>query len=126
MVALRSCWCWSVPYGADRFERTVNCRAAAPASHMTHRHYSLPVAKPRPRYSGPSRAAALSGGAIVGGIVVILIVLGLVLYGMSKIITDAANTATSAPLTTGQGAAAPPPSAMARLRSEDGRAPKSA
>jgi Na+-transporting methylmalonyl-CoA/oxaloacetate decarboxylase gamma subunit len=56
----------------------------------------------------------LSGGAIVGGIVVILIVLGLVLYGMSKIITDAANTATSAPLTTGQGAAAPPPSAMAR------------
>jgi hypothetical protein len=81
---------------------------------MTHRHYGLPVAKPRPSYSGPSRAAALSGGAIVGGIVVILIVLGLVLYGMSKIITDAANTATSAPLTTGQGAAAPPPSAMAR------------
>ena len=81
---------------------------------MAHRHYGVPVAKPRPSYSGPSRAAALSGGAIVGGIVVILIVLGLVLYGMSKIITDAANTATSAPLTTGQGAAAPPPSAMAR------------
>jgi hypothetical protein len=46
--------------------------------------------------------------------VVVLIVLGVVLYGVRKIITDAANTATSAPLTTGQGAAAPPPSGMAR------------
>jgi hypothetical protein len=26
----KSCWCWSVPYGADRSERTVDCRAAAP------------------------------------------------------------------------------------------------
>jgi hypothetical protein len=43
----------------------------------------------------------LSGGAIVGGIVIILIVLGLVLYGVSKIVTDAANnTAASVPQTT--------------------------
>jgi hypothetical protein len=67
---------------------------------MAHRHYGVPVAKPRPSYSGPARAATLSGGAIVGGIVIILIVLGVVLYGVSKIITDAANTATSAPQTT--------------------------
>jgi DNA-binding NarL/FixJ family response regulator len=58
-------------------------------------------ANERPSYSGPTRAATLSGGAIVGGIVVILIVLGLVLYGVSKIVTDAANnTAASAPQTT--------------------------
>ena len=58
-------------------------------------------ANERPSYSGPTRAATLSGGAIVGGIVVILIVLGLVLYGVSKIVTDAANNTTaSAPQTT--------------------------
>jgi hypothetical protein len=69
--------------------------------HMAHRHYGVPVAKPRPSYSGPTRAATLSGGAIVGGIVIILIVLGLVLYGVSKIVTDAANnTAASVPQTT--------------------------
>ena len=61
----------------------------------------LASANERPSYSGPTRAATLSGGAIVGGIVVILIVLGLVLYGVSKIVTDAANnTAASAPQTT--------------------------
>jgi hypothetical protein len=70
---------------------------------MTHRHYGIPVAKPRSTYSGPTRAATLSGGAIVGGIVVMLIVLGLVLYGLSKTVTDAAdNTAASAPQTTGE------------------------
>ena len=64
---------------------------------MAHRHCGVPVAKPRPSYSGPTRAAALSGGAFAG-LVVILIVLGLVLYGVSKIVTDAANnTAASAP-----------------------------
>jgi hypothetical protein len=31
---------------------------------MTHRHYGIPVAKPRPTYSAPSRAAAWRGGAI--------------------------------------------------------------
>ncbi|MFZ1093919.1 MAG: response regulator [Xanthobacteraceae bacterium] len=61
----------------------------------------LASANERPSYSVPTRAATLSGGAIVGGIVVILIVLGLVLYGVSKIVTDAANnTAASAPQTT--------------------------
>jgi hypothetical protein len=63
----------------------VDCRAAAPSclrnvkpyvaqrptgsAHMTHRHYGVRVPKPRPTYSGPTRAAAWSGGAIVGGIV---------------------------------------------------------
>jgi hypothetical protein len=36
---------------------------------MTHRHYGVHVAKPRPTYSGPTRAAAWSGGAIVGAII---------------------------------------------------------
>ena len=63
----------------------------------------LASANERPSYSGPTRAATLSGGAIVGGIVVMLIVLGLVLYGLSKTVTDAAdNTAASAPQTTGE------------------------
>jgi hypothetical protein len=30
---------------------------------MTHRHYGVPVAKPRPTYTGETRAAALSGGS---------------------------------------------------------------
>jgi hypothetical protein len=70
----------------------------------------------RPARATPGQPVLpLSGVAIVGGIVVILIVLGLVLHGVSKIVTDTANnTAASAPLTTGQGAAVPPPSGMAR------------
>ena len=67
---------------------------------MPPRHYGVPTAKRRPTYSGPTRAATLSGGAIVGGIVAILIVLGLVAYGVSKIVTHASNTAASAPHTT--------------------------
>jgi hypothetical protein len=47
---------------------TVEQRATGSA-HMTHRHYGLPVAEPRPTYSGPTRAAAWSGGAIVGAII---------------------------------------------------------
>jgi asparagine N-glycosylation enzyme membrane subunit Stt3 len=81
---------------------------------MTRRHYGIRVPKPRPTYTGPAGAGAWSGSAFIGAIVVILIVLGIILYGVSKTVTDAANTATSAPLTTGQGAAAPPPSGMAR------------
>jgi hypothetical protein len=73
---------------------------------MTHRHYGVPVAKPRPTYTGETRAAALSGGTIVVGVVVMLVVLGLVLYGVSKIVTDAGNTATSVPHTTGEGSRA--------------------
>jgi hypothetical protein len=70
---------------------------------MTHRHYGVPVAKPRPTYSGPTRAAAWSGGAIVGGIIAIVIVLGFVVYEVSKIVPHASTTGTSAPPTTGQG-----------------------
>ena len=68
---------------------------------MTHRHYGIPVAKPRPTYSAPTRAAAWSGGAIVGAIIASVIVLGFVVYEVSKIVAHAGNTATSAPRTTG-------------------------
>jgi hypothetical protein len=84
------------------------------SAHMAHRHYGLRETKPPATDGGPLPSDAWSGRAIIAGIVVVLIVLGVVLYGVSKIVTDAANTATSAPLTTGQGAAAPPPSGMAR------------
>ena len=48
-------------------------------------------------YTGPARAGAWSGSAFIGAIVVILIVLGVILYGLSKTITDTANITTSAP-----------------------------
>jgi hypothetical protein len=67
---------------------------------MTRRHYGIRVPKPRPTYTGPARAGAWSGSAFISVIVVILIVLGVILYGLSK---TTANTTTSAPHTTGQG-----------------------
>ena len=70
---------------------------------MTRRHYGIRVPKPRPTYTGPARAGAWSGSAFISVIVVILIVLGVILYGVSKTVTDAVNTTTSAPYTTGQG-----------------------
>ena len=69
---------------------------------MTHRHYGVPVAKPRPTYMGRTRAAAWSGGEFISAIVVILIVLGVILYGVNKTVTDAANTITSVPRSTGE------------------------
>jgi hypothetical protein len=56
---------------------------------MTHRHYGVPVATPRPTCSGPTRAATWSGGAIVGAIIASVIVLGFILYGVTKIVTHA-------------------------------------
>jgi hypothetical protein len=73
---------------------------------MTRRHYGIRVPKARPT-SAVQRAGAWSGDAFIWAIVVILIVLGFVLYGVSKIVTDVANTTTSAPPTTGQGTRAP-------------------
>jgi hypothetical protein len=70
---------------------------------MTHRHYGIPVAKPRPTYLAPTRAAAWRGGAIVGAIITSVIVLGFVVYEVSKIVAYADNTATSGPRTTGDG-----------------------
>ena len=55
---------------------------------MTRRHYGIRVPKPRPTYTGPARAGAWSGSAFISVIVVILIVLGVILYGLSKTITD--------------------------------------
>ena len=77
---------------------------------MTHRHYGVPVAKPRPTYSGPTRAAAWSGSAIVGAIIAVVIVLGFVVYEVSKIVAHSGNTVTSAPRTTGDGSR--PPTAL--------------
>jgi hypothetical protein len=83
---------------------------------MTRRHYGIRVPKPRPTYTGPARAGAWRSDTFIWAIVVILIVLGVVLYGVSKIVTDVANTTTSAPHTTGQGSPAPigAPSGTAR------------
>jgi hypothetical protein len=67
---------------------------------MTHRHYGVPVAKPRPTYSGPTRAAGWSGGAIVGAIIAVVIVLGFVVYEVSKIVTHAGYATPSTPRTT--------------------------
>ena len=67
---------------------------------MTHRHYGVPVAKPRPTYSGPTRAAAWSGGAIVGAMIAVVIVLGFVVYEVSKIVTHAGYATPSTPRTT--------------------------
>ena len=58
---------------------------------MTRRHYGIRVPKPRPTYTGPARAGAWSGSAFISVIVVILIVLGVILYGLSKTITDTAK-----------------------------------
>ena len=69
---------------------------------MTHRHYGVPVAKPRPTCSGPTRAAAWSGGAIVGAIIAVVIVLGFVVYEVSKIVTYVGNATPSALRTTGE------------------------
>src|SRR5580692_11389166 len=58
---------------------------------MTRRHYGIRVPKPRPTYTGPARAGAWSGSAFISVIVVILIVLGVILHGLSKTITDTAQ-----------------------------------
>ena len=44
--------------------------------------------------------------AIIAGVVILLIVLGVVIYGVSKTVTNVANTTASAPRTTGQGSPA--------------------
>jgi hypothetical protein len=56
---------------------------------MTHRHYGIAAAKPRPTYTGPTRAAARSVGAIVAAITASVIVLGFILYEVTKIVTQA-------------------------------------
>jgi hypothetical protein len=75
---------------------------AARGCTMPHRHYGIPILKLRPTDSGPTRAAAWSRGAIIGGIMLFVIVLGLMIYGVSKIVAHAGNITTSAPHTTGE------------------------
>ena len=74
---------------------------------MAHRHYGLRATKPPATDTGPVPSGVWNRRAIIAGIVVVLIVLGVVIYGMNKIVTDVANTTTSAPPTTGQGSRAP-------------------
>jgi hypothetical protein len=69
--------------------------------HMPHRPYGIPSPKPRPTYSGSTRAA-WSGGAIIGGMILMVIVLGFIMYEVTKIGSHARNPATTAPHTTGQ------------------------
>jgi hypothetical protein len=73
---------------------------------MAHRHYGLRKTKPPPTVGGPLPSDAWSGRAIIAGVAVVLIVLGLMIYGVSKTVTNAVNTTTSAPRTTGQGSRA--------------------
>ncbi|HEY2186266.1 MAG TPA: hypothetical protein VGH39_14840 [Xanthobacteraceae bacterium] len=58
-----------------------------------------------PACTGSAAGGAWSSSAIVGLIVVILIAVGVLLYGVNKVITTTDSTATSAPSTTGEGAA---------------------
>ena len=69
---------------------------------MPRRHFGIPLrTQPRPTYSSLTAAGAWSGGsAFTVAIVIILMVLGVVLYGLSKIVGKA-DTATSVPQTTG-------------------------
>ena len=55
------------------------------------------MSKSRRTYTG-HRAAAWSGGAIIGGIIAV-IVLGFVVYEVTKIVTHAADSTTSLPRT---------------------------
>ena len=73
---------------------------------MTRRHYGLRGTKPPATDGGPLPSDAWSGRAIIAGVVVVLIVLGLMIYGVSKTVTNAVTTTTSAPRTTGQGSRA--------------------
>ena len=69
---------------------------------MPRRHFGIPLrTQPRPTYSSLTAAGAWSGGsAFTVAIVIILMVLGVVLYGLSKIVAEI-DTATSAPQTSG-------------------------
>ncbi|MFZ2139301.1 MAG: hypothetical protein WAV78_20610 [Xanthobacteraceae bacterium] len=62
----------------------------------SHRHFGVPGSKARRTYTG-HRAAAWSGGAIIGGIIASVIVLGFILYEVTKIVTHAGDTTTSVP-----------------------------
>jgi hypothetical protein len=69
---------------------------------MTHRHYGLRWTKRPSTDTGPTAA---SGTPFIVGIVAMMIVLGVVLYGISKTVIDVANTTASPPSTTGEGTA---------------------
>jgi hypothetical protein len=70
---------------------------------MTRRHYGLRWTK---QPSTETRASAgASGAPFLVGIGAIMIVLGVVLYGISKTVSDVANNTASPPRTTGEGTA---------------------
>ena len=70
---------------------------------MTHRHYGLRWSK---QPSTDTRAPiGASDTPFIVGIVAMMIVLGVVLFGISKTVIDVANTTASPPGTTGEGTA---------------------
>ena len=68
---------------------------------MTRRHYGLRWTKPR--RTNTKASAGESAMPFVVGIVAMMIVLGVVLYGVSKTVSNVANTTASPPSTTGEG-----------------------
>ena len=99
---------WMAPGLCGRLPRNANPEPyllieprATRRVHMPHRPYGIPSPKPRPTYSGSTRAA-WSGGAIIGGMILMVIVLGFIMYEITKIGSHARNPATTAPHTTGQ------------------------
>ena len=78
------------------------------------RHYGIRVIKSPAKDAEP--AGALKGIPLIGAVVVLMIVLGVILYAVTKTVTNVANTTTSATDTTGQGAAL-----IAPTRSRDTR-----
>jgi hypothetical protein len=75
---------------------------------MAHRHYGVRRrTKPPANDTAQAPGIVWSGSAIIAGVVALLIVAAVVIYGVTKTVTDVANTTTSAPRTTGQGSPAP-------------------
>jgi hypothetical protein len=84
---------------------------------MAHRHYGVRRrTKPPANDTAQAPGSVWSGSAIIAGVVVLLIVLAVVIYGVTKTVTDVANTTTSAPRTTGQGSQHPQVLLAAGLR----------
>jgi hypothetical protein len=67
---------------------------------MAHRHYGVRQTKPA---TNRGEAPRWSGNAFIWGIIASVIVLGFILYEVTKIVTHAGDTTTSVPRTAYQG-----------------------
>jgi hypothetical protein len=123
--SLRSCWCWSVPYGADCSEGLwpallrlaasgtsnpgpIGCTTASDRK-RTHAPQTLryPRREAAPDLLGANPCCCLERRCHLGAIIAVVIVLGFVVYEVSRIVAHASTAATSAPRTTGHGSRAP-------------------